>query len=101
MKAITTKMVLKRKALPNPEIPPVYKGRLCGKGVLQVHGVDYFTTFSPVATCNTIRAFVSILATMDYEIDTVDVITAFLLAPLREEIYIEIPEGYPNAQELR
>jgi hypothetical protein len=101
MKALSTKMVLKRKASPSQDSAPVYKARLCGKGFLQIHGVDYFSTFSAVATYNTIRAFVGVLATLDYEIDTVDVITAFLLAPLKEEIYIKIPDGYPNAAELR
>ena len=34
------------------------------------------------------------LATLDYEIDTVDVTTAFLLSPIKEEVYIKIPSGY-------
>ena len=34
---------------------------------------------------------------MDYEIDSIDVITAFLLADLKEEIYVKIPEGYPQS----
>ena len=33
---------------------------------------------------------------MDYEIDVIDVITAFLLSKLDEEIYIKIPDGYPR-----
>ena len=40
--------------------------------------------------------FVSLIASMDYEIDSVDVITAFLLADLEEEIYVKVPDGYPK-----
>ena len=36
------------------------------------------------------------MASMDYEIDVIDVITAFLLSKLDEEIYIKIPDGYPR-----
>ena len=35
---------------------------------------------------------------MDFELDSVDVITAFLLADLKEEIYVKIPDGYPTQQ---
>ncbi len=33
---------------------------------------------------------------MDYENDVADVITAFLLSPLKEDVYIEIPDGFSN-----
>ena len=38
---------------------------------------------------------------MDYEIHTVDVITAFLHSPLKENIFIQIPDGFPNADLLK
>ena len=72
------------------------KARLCARGFKQVQGIDFFETFSPVASLDSLRIFLTIMATMDYEIDYVDVITAFLLANLQEDIYIEIPDGYPN-----
>jgi hypothetical protein len=36
------------------------------------------------------------MMSLDYENDAVDEITAFLLSPLQEDIYIKIPDGYPT-----
>jgi len=95
-KAIDTKMVLKIK---EPEIIGTegrYKARLCGKGFQQIYQMNYFETFAPVATYNSLRLFLTIMAMMDYEIDVIDIITAFLLSNLEEEVYIKIPPGYPK-----
>jgi len=93
---LDTKLVLRRKQSERVGEERVYKARLCGKGYKQIFGVDYFETFSPVATYDALRVFLILMVAMDYEIDCVDVITAFLLAPLKEEVYIKIPDGYPN-----
>jgi Reverse transcriptase (RNA-dependent DNA polymerase) len=71
-----------------------FKARLCGKGFRLIFSVDYHETYAPVACYNALRLFISILVSIDYEIDAIDVITAFLLAALEEEIYIRIPDGY-------
>jgi hypothetical protein len=92
---LDTKMVLKRKDEEYENGPRKFKARLCGKGFKQEYGVDYFDTFAPVAAYDSIRAFLTLMAVLDYEIDVVDVITAFLLSVLKEEIYIKIPDGYP------
>ena len=95
-KAIDTKMVLKIK---EPEVIGTegrYKARLCGKGFQQVYQMNYFETFAPVATYNSLRLFLTIMAIIDYEIDVIDIITAFLLSTLEEEVYIKIPPGYPK-----
>ena len=93
--ALGTKMVLKIKESESPEVPRKFKARLCGKGFKQVYGIDYFNTYAPVAAYNSVRIFVSLCASIDYEMDSIDVITAFLHAELEEEIYISIPDGYP------
>ena len=95
-KALDTKMVLKIKESAVPGVICKFKARLCGKGFKQEYGVDFFNTYAPVAAYNSIRVFISLCAMLDYEMDCVDVITAFLLAPLSEEIYIKIPDGYPT-----
>jgi hypothetical protein len=95
-KTLDTKMVLKRKEAEFKDQIQKCKARLCARGFKQIEGIDYFQTFSPVASLDSFRIFLTIMATIDYEIDCVDVITAFLLAKLQEEIYIEIPDGYPN-----
>jgi hypothetical protein len=93
--AIDTKLVLKLKEPEGPNLPGKFKARLCGKGFKQTHGVNYFDTFAPVATYSSLRLFLTVLATLDYEIHSLDVVTAFLLADLKEEVYIKIPKGYP------
>jgi len=48
-----------------------------------------------------LHAFLTLMANPDYEIDTIDVITALLLSELKEQIYITIPDGFPNAAKLQ
>ncbi len=43
----------------------------------------------------------SLAATLDYELDNIDVATAFLHAPLEEDIYIRVPQGYPHPPQDR
>ena len=56
-------------------------------------GVDYNETFAPVVTIVTIRLIFAIAASLDLEIEQMDVITAFLNGDLNEDIHIAIPEG--------
>jgi hypothetical protein len=94
-RALGTVLVLKIKESESVEIPRKFKARLCGQGYRQQYGIDFNETYAPVAAYNSVRIFVSLIASMDYEIDSVDVITAFLLADLEEEIYVKIPDGFP------
>jgi hypothetical protein len=81
-----------------------YKARLCGKGFSQKEGQDYFDVFAPVARVTTIRSLLALAAVNDWELDNMDVVTAFLQSEVEEEIYIELPEGYkergPNGEEM-
>jgi hypothetical protein len=95
-RALGTVLVLKVKESESEEIPRKFKARLCGQGYRQQYGTDFNETYAPVAAYNSVRMFISLIASMDYEIDSVDVITAFLLADLKEEIYVKIPDGYPK-----
>jgi hypothetical protein len=94
--AIGTKLVLKRKEAEHENAARIFKARLCGKGFAQQYGIDFHETFAPVAAYNSLRIFISLVASLDFECDCVDVVTAFLLAPLEEEVYIKIPDGYPS-----
>jgi hypothetical protein len=74
--------------------PVRYKARLCAKGFMQKYGEDYFDTFAPVISYKTLRLLLTIAAVYDYEIKQIDVVTAFLNAPITEEVYMELPDGY-------
>ena len=70
------------------------KARLVCKGYDQVHGLDYEEVFAPTVKFTSIRLALSIAAEQDWEVEQLDVETAFLNAPVEEEIYMHQPEGF-------
>ena len=71
-----------------------FKARLCAQGFTQVEGVDYRETFAPVVRSNTTRVMAAICAVKGFKIYSYDVKSAYLNAPVDEEIYMKIPPGY-------
>ena len=51
-------------------------------------------TYAPTTVNITLNAFFSIIAKKDIECIQLDVSTAFLYGELKEEIYMDIPEGF-------
>ena len=58
------------------------------------HGVDYDETFTPVARYTSIRSIIAIASTMGWKLHQMDVKTTFLNGIIKEEVYIEQPEGF-------
>jgi hypothetical protein len=85
-KAIGTKWVFKTKTNSAGEIVR-YKARLVIQGFSQVEGIDFFETYAPVANIITVRTILAVATSLDWELDQMDVDTAFLNAPVEEEIY--------------
>ena len=76
---------------------PKYKARLVVKGFSQKKGVDFEEIFSPVVKMSSIRVVLGIAASLNLEIEQLDVKTAFLHGDLEEEIYMEQPEGFKES----
>jgi hypothetical protein len=73
----------------------IYWHKVCvvAKGYSQVHGVDYTDTYTPVTQMESMCTILHIGATLDWEINQLDVKMVFLHGDLEEEVYMEQPEG--------
>eukprot|EP00253_Pinus_taeda_P017449 PITA_17449 len=92
-KLVRCKWVYRTKYGPDGKVDK-HKARLVAKGFLQVEGIDYTETFSPVAKMNSIRLVLSLAASLKWEVHQMDVKSAFLHGDLHEEIYMEQPIGF-------
>jgi len=74
-----------------------WKCRLVAQGFFQVFGEDYDQTYSPVAKFTSIRTVLAISAQLGLHVRQMDVDTAFLNAPIKEDIWVRMPKGTPLA----
>ena len=74
--------------------PLRYKARIVVKGFQQKKGVDFNEIFASIMKMTSIQTVLSITATMDLEVEQLDVKIAFLHGDLEEEIYMHQPEGF-------
>ncbi|GJX27330.1 retrovirus-related pol polyprotein from transposon TNT 1-94 [Tanacetum coccineum] len=70
------------------------KARLVAKGYAQEEGIDFEESFAPVARLEAVWIFVAYAAHKSFLIYQMDVKTAFLNGPLKEEVYVAQPEGF-------
>jgi len=87
-KTIKSKWVFKLK------VDGCYRAHLVAKGFTQIPGIDYDETFSPVAHFESLRLLLALAALEDWEIQQMDVKSAFLNGVLDKEIYMEQPIGF-------
>nr|GFD11694.1 retrovirus-related Pol polyprotein from transposon TNT 1-94 [Tanacetum cinerariifolium] len=70
------------------------KARLVAKGYAQEEGNDFEESFDPVARLEAVRIFIAYAAHKSFPIYQMDVKTAFLNGPLKEEVYVVQPDRF-------
>ena len=70
-----------------------YKARVVAGGHRQKKGVNHDETFAAAAKIASIRVLLALAAQRDWEIDQIDVVSAYLNADLQDEVYMEAPDG--------
>nr|GFC05543.1 putative Gag-Pol polyprotein [Tanacetum cinerariifolium] len=70
------------------------KSRLVAKGYAQKEGVDFEESFAPVARLEAVRLFIAYATYKSFTIYQMDVKNAFLYDPLKEEVYVNQPDGF-------
>nr|GEY17351.1 integrase, catalytic region, zinc finger, CCHC-type, peptidase aspartic, catalytic [Tanacetum cinerariifolium] len=64
------------------------------KGYAQEEGIDFEESFTPVACLEAVWIFVAYAAYKSFPNYQMDVKTAFLNGPLKEEVYVAQPDGF-------
>jgi hypothetical protein len=72
------------------------KARLVAKGYAQVTGFDFEETLAPVASLESIRILLAYDAHHSFKLFQMDMKSAFLNGPIKEEVYVEQPPGFED-----
>jgi hypothetical protein len=64
------------------------KARLVAKGYSQVEGLDFEEIFAPVARLESIHILLVYATHHDFKLYQIDVKSAFLNGPIKEEVYV-------------
>nr|GEU54091.1 Gag-Pol polyprotein [Tanacetum cinerariifolium] len=76
------------------------KARLVAKGYAQDEGIDFEESFAPVARLEAVWIFIAYAAHKSFPIYQMDVKTAFLNGPLKEEVYVAQSNGFVDPDHL-
>ena len=93
---ITAKWIYKLKKDTNGVVTKL-KARIVARGFQQTEGVTFSEIFAHVVRWSTIRTILALAASHSWPIHQMDVIIAFLNGELTDEVYMEVPEGFPGA----
>jgi hypothetical protein len=74
------------------------KARLVAKGYSQVKGLDFDETYAPVARLESIRILLAYATYHGFKLYQMDVKSAFLNGPIKEEVYVEQPPGFEDSE---
>jgi len=88
-RVLRTKFVYATKTADNTGFS--YKARLVALGFTQRAGIDFGETYSPVVHLPTVRLVTGFAAQHNLKTKQIDVLSAYLNAPVKEEIYLQLP----------
>ena len=75
-----------------------FKARLVAKGFHLSPSIDFHDKFSPVVQLTTIHIILTIVVHQNWHIHQLDVNNAFLQGSLTDDVYIQEPQGFVDAQ---
>ncbi|GJQ92186.1 retrovirus-related pol polyprotein from transposon TNT 1-94 [Tanacetum coccineum] len=85
---------IQKDTLPSTHIQPTSEPTTSTNVDAEEEGIDFEESFAPVARLEAIRIFVAYAAHKSFPIYQMDVKTAFLNGPLKEEVYVSQPDGF-------
>jgi hypothetical protein len=74
------------------------KVRLVAKGYSQVKGLDFDETYAPVARLESIHILLGYATYDGFKLYQMDVKSAFLNGPIKEEVYVEQPLSFEDSE---
>jgi hypothetical protein len=74
------------------------KARLVAKGYSQVEGLDLDETYAPIPRLESIRILLAYATYHGFKLYQMDVKSAFLNGPIKEEVYVEQPPGFEDSE---
>jgi hypothetical protein len=72
----------------------------CGQGYSQVEGLDFGETYAPVARLESIHILLAYATYHGFKLYQMDMKSAFLNGPIKEEVYVEQPPGFEDSEYL-
>jgi hypothetical protein len=74
------------------------KARLVAKGYSKVEGLDFVETYAPIARLESIYILLAYATYHGFKLYKMDVKSAFLNGPIKDELYVEQPLGFEDSE---
>ena len=71
-----------------------HKARLNVDGSKMIKGLNYNESYSPVASWNSVRAMLTMVAVNNWHTKQIDFVQAFPQAPAGKTLYLSVPRGF-------